>query len=396
MAARPTPSPTVSSAAEPSPSSSSADNTAVSSPNKSDNESPDGSSVKIKEGTVVEFDKKPAALEPRRTSFANVTPVDAAPVADQTEAKTTFEEDQTTAITLTGSSPGNYVSFLEPPSESTTIDNQLHDTASEFDFGTSTLNAEALLSLPNVDTPDAATATSAARSSTFAELNLFSSFAPALVAGGDGYFGSSLEFESANNNYNSSSSMYTAPTGEMFPPFQTLPHHREPDLYPLPSFLQAHLDETYAASSMFPQGVDSNVFFQVTAFRQLPNGTSQPIGPSSIYPAAGGAVATTAVGGSDDVSIDSNKENIDPTAATFKPRKKSSTMLTKKPKLRRPPPLLPMRKRNYESVEDDSSSASSSLVPKKRPPLARHNMNRKESERITCKCSKSKCLKVGC
>lgn len=141
-----------------------------------------------------------------------------------------------------------------------------------------------------------------------------------------------------------------------------------PIFSPLPSYLQAHLDETYAASTLiFPKVKnnaktrDGNVFYQVTAYRHM----------SGNHSAAGYA--------------QHDKENVDPCA----PLLKKSCAKYKKAKALQPRSRpLPLRKRPL--MEEDENGTTSLLVERKA--LIRHNMP-EDGAKIICRCNKSKCLK---
>ncbi|KAL3780951.1 hypothetical protein HJC23_000838 [Cyclotella cryptica] len=164
---------------------------------------------------------------------------------------------------------------------------------------------------------------------------------------------------------------------------------------PLPSYLQAHLDETYAASTLiFPKvkknsnARDGNVFYQVTAYRHM-SGSDPTLGFAH-----------------------HDKENVDPCA----PLLKKSRPNVKKAKALQPRSRpLPLRKRPLMEEDDNvctkecccvgckntiSNSGPQGIRTKTiteilhRRPDAFEKREKKVDE--GCRCKKNKCLKKYC
>lgn len=162
-----------------------------------------------------------------------------------------------------------------------------------------------------------------------------------------------------------------------------------PDAFSLPPYVQAHLDETYAASTVvFPpdRGGDGNVshhgnvFFQVTAYRPGSDGRSAPgnTPPAVAGPPRGKALAQQQPGG-----LPANKPAAKRKGGRARPRP------------------LPLRKRklqaNYDAGDVEYSPPPPAAAGKNKRVLVRHNIRGGEGEgRVTCRCSKSKCLKLYC
>ena len=193
------------------------------------------------------------------------------------------------------------------------------------------------------------------------------------------------------------------------------------DSFPLPSILQAHLDETYAASTLVLEqirnddregtgGATANtgqVFFQVTAYRPRGGGGDMSA-PGTTPPAVAFRSASSPryrEGGTD---IDFDSDNVgrgktleqlshlpNQSAASHNSKKKTNATTRPRP--------LPLRKRKlkvYADSDDEEYKAPEKVVVAVLPAdnkriLVRHNM-RSDNERITCKCMKSQCLKLYC
>eukprot|EP00804_Cyclotella_cryptica_P028762 CCRYP_018732-RA/>CCRYP_018732-RA protein AED:0.19 eAED:0.54 QI:0/1/0.75/1/1/0.75/4/345/416 len=167
--------------------------------------------------------------------------------------------------------------------------------------------------------------------------------------GGDfhDYF-SSFDFESLNGIFGTPGGAVGGIANDITQThIQPLQHQQPPqppvEAFPLPSYLQAHLDETYAASTLiFPKvkknsnARDGNVFYQVTAYRHM-SGSDPTLGFAH-----------------------HDKENVDPCA----PLLKKSRPNVKKAKALQPRSRpLPLRKRPL--MEEDDNVTTSPLVERK-------------------------------
>ena len=170
------------------------------------------------------------------------------------------------------------------------------------------------------------------------------------------------------------------------------------DAFALPPYLQAYLDETHAASNVLIQnndkerdGRDGNVFFQVTSCRQKIST------PGRTPPAVCGSSGDKSFG---DDSVDSDKENmIRAVANNSKKQAKSVASKSKKISTKSKARPLPLRKRPIQEKENESEE--STPVQKKKSPHSSHPLPPQNSrwehiDRVTCKCAKSKCLKLYC
>lgn len=194
------------------------------------------------------------------------------------------------------------------------------------------------------------------------------------------------------------------------------------DAFPLPSILQAHLDETYAASTLILEQVrnadqegtggiyanNGQVFFQVTAYRPR-NGGGDISAPGTTPPAVAFLSASSLrCGGGTAIEFDS--ENVgrgktleqlshlpDQPATSHNTKKKTNTTARPRP--------LPLRKRKlkvYSDSDDEEYKPPTEVVVAELPAdnkrvLVRHNMRSdNDGERITCRCMKSQCLKLYC
>ncbi|KAL7542764.1 hypothetical protein ACHAXR_013096 [Thalassiosira sp. AJA248-18] len=176
------------------------------------------------------------------------------------------------------------------------------------------------------------------------------------------------------------------------------------DAFPLPPHAQAHLDETYAAAGstiVFPQpnpnGRGSgNAFFQVTAYRPRKSGAS----PGGTPPAASSEQARFGAASFNMDYVGRGKTLAQLAQLPIQPPAKNKR---KNVQTRQRP--LPLRKRkvpvNYDYDDEEykpPAAAATRVAPAgKKRDLVRHNMRSEDyGERITCKCSKSKCLKLYC
>ncbi|KAL3765873.1 hypothetical protein ACHAW5_002106 [Stephanodiscus triporus] len=182
------------------------------------------------------------------------------------------------------------------------------------------------------------------------------------------------------------------------------------DAFPLPSILQAHLDETYAASTLILEQVrnagregtggiyenNGQVFFQVTAYRPR-NGGGDISAPGTTPPAVAFLSAPSLrCGGGTAIEVDS--ENVGGGKTTSHKTKKK-TNITARP---RPLPLRKRKLKVYSDSDDEEYKPLTEVVVAQLPVdnkrvLVRHNMRSdNDGERITCRCMKSQCLKLYC
>jgi hypothetical protein len=193
------------------------------------------------------------------------------------------------------------------------------------------------------------------------------------------------------------------------------------DAFPLPSILQAHLDETYTASTLVLEQIrnadregaggttanNGQVFFQVTAYR--PRGGGGDISAPGTTPPAvafrSASIPRYREGGTD-IDFDSDNVGRGKTLDQLSHLPNQSTASQnskKKPNATTRPRPLPLRKRKlkvYADSDDEEYKAPAEVVVALLPAdnkrvLVRHNM-RSESERISCRCMKSQCLKLYC
>ncbi len=193
------------------------------------------------------------------------------------------------------------------------------------------------------------------------------------------------------------------------------------DAFPLPSILQAHLDETFAASTLVLEKIrnadqegdggtsvnNGQVFFQVTAY--LPrSGGGNMSAPGTTPPAVAFRSASSPNYREGGTAIDFDSENVgrgksleqlwhlpDQPADSQNRKKNSNAMARPRP--------LPLRKRKlkvYADSDDEEYTSPTEAVVAESPAdnkriLVRHNM-RSDNERITCRCMKSQCLKLYC
>ena len=190
------------------------------------------------------------------------------------------------------------------------------------------------------------------------------------------------------------------------------------DAFPLPSILQAHLDETFVASTLVLEQIrnadregaggttanNGQVFFQVTAYR--PRGGGGVISaPGTTPPAVSASSPRYREGGTD---IDFDIDNVGrgktleqlshlPNQSAASQNSKKKTNATARP---RPLPLRKRKLKVYADSDDEEYTAPAQVVVAELPAdnkraLVRHNM-RSDNERITCRCMKSQCLKLYC
>ncbi len=165
------------------------------------------------------------------------------------------------------------------------------------------------------------------------------------------------------------------------------------DAFPLPPYLQVHLDETHAESTaIIVSGYDGG-----SAAGESPmNGYDPTTAPGTTPPTVSSRPSSTEGSrrkGDNVVSRGKTLEQLE--------RTKRNAMNAKNEKNR--PRPLPLRKRKIAMSDSDddeyqpptmSSEFAKAPAGKKRT-LVRHNVRPNDGERITCKCSKSKCLKVS-
>ncbi|KAL7470897.1 hypothetical protein ACHAXS_011187 [Conticribra weissflogii] len=162
------------------------------------------------------------------------------------------------------------------------------------------------------------------------------------------------------------------------------------DQFPLPPTFQAHLDETYAASTYAylqnPEerdGRTSNLLFQVTAYRpkvSAPGSTPPSISRSSKYGDCNG------------------KENDQPASENFASRRAKTAASYKSKTAKNKARPLPLRKRPLElNIDSPTRSVRSSTRIKTIQGSEDNEGNQKERKgRVTCRCVKSRCLKLYC
>ncbi len=214
------------------------------------------------------------------------------------------------------------------------------------------------------------------------------------------------------------------------------------DDYALPPFLQAHLDETYAASSSsskvalpplsatnIDDGQDGDIFLQLnpTYLPNLATGTataSAPFKATALGTAApappnptGRRVAVNNGNVHTGQSISAAPLSRAKTMSRSMPAKSSAILTSSSFTKNRSGRSLPLRKRPYREEDEpeakpaetkqlvkveNKAATKSSSRPRgpstkkpsvKKPTLVRHNYN---ENRSTCKCAKSRCLKLYC
>ena len=182
------------------------------------------------------------------------------------------------------------------------------------------------------------------------------------------------------------------------------------DAFPLPDYLQVHLDETHAESTaVAASGYDGS---SVTSESPMNGYNPATSAPGTTPPSVSSRSTSKAPSQSKGNKVGSRGKTLEQLAQA-----KQNATKNANDKTRRPRPL-PLRKRKFvmnDSDDDEyqppppppqSTSTSSKLVKKRAalPPftgnkkrtLVRHNVRADDGDRITCKCSKSKCLKVSC
>lgn len=189
------------------------------------------------------------------------------------------------------------------------------------------------------------------------------------------------------------------------------PQYSFQDAFPLPPYLQVHLDETHAESTaLIPHilstdganGCDGtvpnhgSVFFQLVADSPM-IGYDPNCAPGTTPPSVSSRFASIARGRGDGTTMDFKGNNIGrgKTLEQLAQVQKNSKIDKARPR------KLPLRKRKFQLNDSDddeyqpptTSEVAEVPVGKKRT-LVRHNVRSDDGDRITCKCSKSKCLKV--
>jgi len=208
-------------------------------------------------------------------------------------------------------------------------------------------------------------------------------------------------------------------------------HYPRQDDYALPPFLQAHLDETYAASSSsstlvlppistvddIENGHPADFMFQMTSYHPNLTATS-PFKVTALGTAPPNPTGRrVAVNNGNVHTSGSSSSNMAPLARAKKmaaaPTKTSAFFTSTSSTKNRSARSLPLRKRPVKEEEEEPEMETvdtkehkvvkkSSNRPKgpstkkpsvKKPTLVRHNYN---DNRSTCKCAKSRCLKLYC
>ena len=282
------------------------------------------------------------------------------------------------------SPPKGQMSF--PGSESA-MPSSAEFTLSNFSFSNGDGSC-GLLSDPFVDTPDPASTSSSIDFNSFGrEFN--GSSAPTLSYRPPFDLDTSGEFSSFHGANNASGPV-------------DMSQYSMVDQFALPPYLQAHLDETYAASTLIfpnnPQDHDArsgNVVFQVTAYRPRSSapGTTPP------------AICRSSERESRANYNDENKENVNPAAvAVNRPNQNCKAAATaaaaaaaassKSKSTRNKPRPLPLRKR---PLNQDSPVQKKRATRMQDPAPSENNVEEEEEkDRLVCRCAKSKCLKLYC
>ncbi|KAL3808518.1 hypothetical protein ACHAXA_008339 [Cyclostephanos tholiformis] len=202
---------------------------------------------------------------------------------------------------------------------------------------------------------------------------------------------------------------------------QFVKYHTQ-DAFQLPGILQAHLDETYAASSLILEQIQNaehenaggivartgQVFFQVTAYRPRSVG-SDISAPGTTPPTVSFRSASSPrCGGGSAIEFDSESvvrgktfEKLsyltDQPASSQNSNKKTTVTARSRP--------LPLRKRKlkvYTDSDDEKYTSPTEAFVAQLPGdnkriLVRHNIRSdNDGERVNCRCMKSQCLKLYC
>eukprot|EP00985_Skeletonema_marinoi_P032811 scaffold39679_cov153-Skeletonema_marinoi.AAC.4 len=213
------------------------------------------------------------------------------------------------------------------------------------------------------------------------------------------------------------------------------PTHHQDD-YALPPFLQAHLDETYAASSssstvVLPplsatdigNGQEGEILLQLTSY--LPNltagtastpfrvtalGTAPPnptgrrvaVNNGNVHPGSSSGMAPLARAKKMAASIPAKNSAIYASTSSTKNRSARTLPLRKRPLREEDEPEMETADTKQLVKKEEKAAKKSSSRPRgpstkkpsvKKPTLVRHNYN---ENRSTCKCAKSRCLKLYC
>lgn len=212
------------------------------------------------------------------------------------------------------------------------------------------------------------------------------------------------------------------------------------DDYALPPFLQAHLDETFAASSSsstvalpplsatnISDGQDGDILLQLTS-SYLPNlttgtaaastpfkvtalGTAAPPNPTgrrvavnngNVHPGQSSCTAPLSRAKKMPTSIPAKSSAIFASSSFAKNRSARSLPLRKRPLREEDEPEIKPAETKQLVKEENKAATKRSNRPRgpstkkpsvKKPTLVRHNYN---ENRSTCKCAKSRCLKLYC
>ena len=193
--------------------------------------------------------------------------------------------------------------------------------------------------------------------------------------------------------------------------------YRAQDAFQLPAILQAHLDETFAASTLILEQIrhedagglaanSGHVFFQVTGYRPRSvgsdisaPGTTPPAVAfrSALSPRCGGGIEFDSDNDVRGKTLENLSHLTNQPATSQNSKKKTTATVRSRP--------LPLRKRKLKSSTDPddeeytqpTEAAVGQLPTDNKRILVRHNIRSdNDGERVTCKCMKSQCLKLYC